>query len=283
MLTWNDHHLVLVLARAGTVAGAARALGVNETTISRRLAAAELAAGSTLFRRIERKLEPTAAGRAIVEAGEAMERALAASGTKISSAPATVRVSTVMTVIEHMIAPRLSEFVARHPGIVMELVGSNETVSLARREADISIRLQRPERGRLVARRIGRMRFILAGREGTDPTDFIAYERDMDALPEIATIMARFGNAAPVARIVSLSSITRAVQRGLGAAMLPECMIATTPGVVALDPSVHVERPLWLVVHEDMKERPAVRSAVDWLSDTIHNARPGTGELPHTP
>ncbi len=283
MLTWNDHQLVLIIARTGTVAAAARALGVNETTISRRLAGAELAAGSTLFRRKERKLVPTAAGRAVMAAGEAMERALAASVTEIGGSPATVRISSVMTIIEHMIAPRLPEFVARHPGLVLELVGSNETASLARREADISIRLQRPERGKLVARRVGRMRFMLAVREGTEPTNYIAYERDMDDLPEIATIMARFGNATPVARIVSLPAICRAVQRGLGAGMLPDWMIASTPGIAAIDPPVHVERPLWLVVHEDMKERPAVRSAADWLCDTINMVKPGTGEMPHTP
>lgn len=268
MLGWDDHHLILTLARAGTVAGAARRLGVNETTVARRLAAVEAAAGATVFQRIERKLTPTGFGRAIVEAARAMELALANSGQEGNDLRGIVRVSAVAAVVEYLVAPNLPDFTHRHPGLVLELIASNETASLARRETDIAIRLERPRRGRLVARRLGRIRFRLAATVATQPSGFMAYDRDLDTLPEIRAIAEHFGGA-PVARLATLSGLRAAAEAGVGAAMLPDWMIEASPHLRILHPDVVAERPLWLVVHEDLKDRPGVRAALDWLAETI--------------
>ena len=277
MLNWDDHHLVLTIARSGTIAGAARRLGVNETTVARRLSAAEAGAGTTLFSRMDRKLVASAAGRAVVAAAEAMERALAKASREEEALHGTVRVTSVLAVIEHLIVPHLAQFARRHPKLVLELIGTNETSSLARREVDIAIRLQRPARGKLVARRLGRVRFRMAGRSDQEPAGYIAYERDLDDMPEIAAIRARFGATSPRARIATLSGIRVASEAGLGAAMLPDWMIEPSRGLCVIDPSVSVERPLWLVVHQDVKERPAVRAACDWLAEIV-TGRAGNGD-----
>ncbi|WP_162901232.1 LysR family transcriptional regulator [Breoghania sp. L-A4] len=271
MLSWDDHHLVLLLAQRGTLAAAARHLGVNETTIARRLAALEASVGATLFRRADRKLVPNASGRAIVAAAEAMERALEAVSGSGEASGATVRVSAVLAVIERLIAPALPDFAARHPGIVLELVGSNDVASLARREADISIRLARPERGKLVARRIGMIQFRLAGRLDGGAPGYLAYDRDLDGLPEIRALAGRF-DGPPLARIGTLTGLRAAVEAGLGAAMLPDWMIRAAPLLHVIDETVRAERPVWLVVHEDLKDRPSVRAAFDWLGETVANA-----------
>lgn len=273
MLSWDDHHLVLTLARGGTLAAAARRLGVNETTVARRLTAIEVAAGTTLFRRVDRRLEPSVSGKAIVATAEAMERALAEAAGDGQPLAGIVRVSAISSVIEHLIAPHLADFVARHPDLVLELVGANETVSLARREADIAIRLEQPGRGKLVARKVGRLRFRLAAARGAGcgedmPAGYLAYDRELDDMPEMRALRSRFSGP-PLARIDSLAGMRAAAEAGVGAAMLPDWMIAASPRLAVLDPSVRAERPLWLVAHADLKDRPAVRAAMNWLAATI--------------
>ncbi|PTW62678.1 DNA-binding transcriptional LysR family regulator [Breoghania corrubedonensis] len=279
MLTWNDHHLVLTVSRSGTIAGAARRLGINETTVARRLASVEGEAGATLFRRMDGKLVANAAGRAIAIAAEAMENALADASRSTEVLHGIVRVTSVLSVIEHMIAPHLPHFAQRHPNLVLELIGTNETASLARREVDIAIRLERPARGKLVARRLGRIRFLLAGRVGTKPEGYVAYERDLDHAPEIVAVRKYFDGASPRARIATLAGMRVAVEAGMGGAMLPEWMISQSSGIGVIDPSVSIERPLWLVVHEDVKKRPAVRAACDWLAEIVTGARGANGYL----
>lgn len=276
MLSWDDHHLVLTLARSGTLAATASRLGVNETTVARRLAAVEAAAGSTLFRRVDRRLEPSASGDAILVAAEAMERALADLVEARHAMSGTVRVSAVAAVVDHLVVPYLGDFVARYPGLILELVASNANASLARREADVAIRLARPERGKLVARRLGFLRYRLAGT--SDPVQdeaasggYLAFDREMDELPEMRAIRGRF-NGPPRARIGSLSGMRTAAEAGLGAAMLPDWMIAASNKLRVIDPQMSAERPVWLVVHEDLKDRPAVRTAMDWLATTISSA-----------
>lgn len=279
MLDWDDYRLVLTVARTGTVAGAARRLGVNETTVGRRLAGIEAAAGATLFRRVDRRLAPSAAGTGVVAAAEAMERALREASQRNYTLSGVVRISTVVSVIEYLIAPNMPDFVETHPDLVLEFIGANETTSLARREADIAIRLDRPERGKLVARRLGRIRFCLAGLPEAGGRGYIGYESDLDHVPEMRAAAAYFGGN-PVARMSTLTGIRTAAESGLGAAMLPDWIIAASDRLAVLDPSVAAERPLWLVVHEDLKDRPAVRAAMNWLSRTVTGTPTAAAQAP---
>ncbi|MXN66394.1 LysR family transcriptional regulator [Stappia sp. GBMRC 2046] len=268
MLTWDDYNLVLLIARKGTLSGAAKALNVNETTVSRRLAAAEERASATLFTRRNRRLIPTPQGSVVVNSATAMENSLMGGKGETGSLRGLVRVGSVSFVIDTLIAPLLPEFAARHPDITLELVPSNETASLALREADIAIRLARPERGKLTARQIGEIEFTLASRRGTRPEHFIAYERDLDDLPEIRKIREVY-TGEPIARISSLGGIAEAASAGLGAAMLPLAALDAHPELAAADRAVSATRPLWLVVHEDLKARATVRIVLDWLARVI--------------
>lgn len=274
MLTWDDYCLTLAIARAGTLTGAARRLGVNETTVARRLAAAERRAGTTLLARKGGRLEPTADGKSVIAAAEAMERAAAGAGTQPPTA--LVRVSAVAFVVDRLVAPELPDFIERNPGITLELVPSNETASLAGREADIALRLAQPERGRLVARRIGSLSLHLAAKAGHMPRRYLAYERDLDDLPESAAVAALF-DGPPAARINSTAGLAAAAAAGLGAAMLPEAVIREDSRLAIVDKSVAVSRPLWLVVHEDLQHRPAIRAVVDWLADMLSRKLHGDG------
>lgn len=275
MKNWNDYHLLLVLSRTGTLGSAARRLGVNETTISRRLAAAETSFGATLFQRSGRKLVPTQAAQNLLKAAQAMKTALNNQIDAMSKLSGRVRISSLPFVLDHMVAPRLREFCERFPHAVLECVATSEKASLAQREADIGLRLSRPTDGKLKIRKVMDIDFRLTTSrlhisESQEAThlDYLAYDSVLDILPEISAIKTHFGGE-PRLRLSTISAMLQAVKAGTGAAMLPDWFIEQDLDLVELDSSVHVNRELWLVVHEDLAERPLIRGVLDWLSEIL--------------
>jgi len=284
MNDWNAYHLVLILSRTETLNAAARELGVNETTVSRRLAAAETDHGATLFRRDGRKLVPTEAGRVLLQAAQAMETALLRQTADRNKQTGHVRISTVPFVLDYQIAPRLAAFCERFPGITLECAAATGTASLAQRETDIGLRLARPTDGKLIIRKVMNIELRLAvgrlhrSRHGTGAiTDFITYDSGLDRLPEIAAIRSRF-KGEPRLRLGTLSAVVQAVKAGAGAAMLPDWLVSGDPDLIDIDPSVRARRELWIAVHEDLNDRPVIRTVLDWLSEIL--VRPITGLVP---
>ncbi|WP_346906771.1 LysR family transcriptional regulator [uncultured Roseibium sp.] len=272
MSDWNTYHLVLTLSRAETLGAAARDLRVNETTVSRRLAAAESDEGATLFRRDGRKLVPTEAGRVLLQAAQAMETALLKQSSDRNTQTGHVRLSMVPFVLDYLIAPRLPDFCERFPGITLECAAATGTASLAQRETDISLRLARPTDGKLIIRKamdIGLRLAVSRHYSAQSPiADFITYDSALDTLPEIAAIRSHF-KGEPRLRLGTLSAVLQAVKAGAGAAMLPDWLISGDPDLIEIDPPVRATRELWIVVHEDLNDRPVIRTVLTWLSDVL--------------
>ena len=150
-MDWDHFRYFLELARAGTLAGAARRLGVEHTTVSRRLQALEKQVGSALFAREAGGHRLTEAGRQLMPKVEAMETAFLAVE---SAAPGVrqglhglVRIGTTEGFGNLILAPQLARFALGHPGLVVDLLALPRLVHLSRREADIVISLERPARG----------------------------------------------------------------------------------------------------------------------------------------
>ena len=277
MSDWNTYHLVLTLSRAETLGAAARDLRVNETTVSRRLAAAESDEGATLFRRDGRKLVPTEAGRVVLQAAQAMETALLKQTTDRNTQTGHVRLSTVPFVLDYLIAPRLPDFCERFPGITLECAAATGTASLAQRETDIGLRLARPTDGKLIIRKAMDIGLCLAvssrHRSSGAITDFITYDSALDKLPEIAAIRSHFMGE-PRLRLGTLSAVLQAVKAGAGAAMLPDWLVSGDPDLIEIDPSVRATRELWIAVHEDLNDRPVIRTVLTWLSEILSRPNP---------
>ncbi|WP_289035318.1 LysR family transcriptional regulator [uncultured Roseibium sp.] len=291
MLDWNSYHLLLLISRKGTLTAAAAESDVNETTVARRLAAAEAVVGMPIFKRAGGKLVPTATGTSLLSAAQAMEKAL----TQLplpNSGVQTLRVSALPMVIDQLIAPRVGEFSRRHPHIVLEVVASTATHSLARRDAEIALRLNRPSEGMLIIRKARDVRFRpVAARSAVSvmkhALPYFAYEREYDDLPEIAAMKSRHGSE-PSARFSSLSAILAAVKAGAGAAMLPDLLFEDEPDLEVLDHDVVVSRPLWIVFHENVRQKETVRLAADWFAEILTDTpkrqdrkKPGKSQSPN--
>ena len=154
------------VARDGSLSGAARRLGLTQPTVGRHIDALERALGLSLFTRSPRGLTPTPAAAALephVEAMAAAATALArAASGEAAAEHGAVRVTASEVIGCEVLPPMLAAFRAAHPGIAsIELALTNRNEDLARRDADIAVRMVRPTQSGLVARRIGasRIRF----------------------------------------------------------------------------------------------------------------------------
>jgi DNA-binding transcriptional LysR family regulator len=158
---WELYRSFLAVMREGSLSGAARALGMTQPSLGRHMRELESTLGAVLFVRSPQGLTPTELARELVPHAEAMasasaalRRAASAGRDEISGA---VRISASVVIGAEVLPPILTAFRERHPGIVIELVLSNQTTDVLRRDADIAIRMVQPAQEALVARHIGRV------------------------------------------------------------------------------------------------------------------------------
>lgn len=279
-LDWSDLRTVLALARAGTMAAAARRLRVDPTTVARRIARTETRLGVRLFDRAEGACRPTEAGARAAAAAERMEaeadavaEAVAGSDRRVAG---TVRLTAVPLLVDRVLIPALPGLLARHPELTVELVAEPRALSLTRREADMALRLARPTGEQaVVARRLGRLAYAAYGPAGADPHSlpWIAYEDGMAELPpakRTAALAARDGGRLAAVRVNDGGGLLQAIRAGLGRGVLPCAVGDAATGLVRLDdPGAVFERELWLLTHPELRRLPRVRAVAEWLDATL--------------
>jgi DNA-binding transcriptional LysR family regulator len=281
MSDWGDLRFFLEVARSGTLNAAARKLGVNSTTVGRRLSALERDLGAKLFSRTPDGLALTAAGEAMRTAGAEMEEAVLRGEQRALGADrqlsGLVRIATTEMLGEVVILPAIRALHDRHPQIRVDLLTGSGQLDIARREADVALRYIRPDRGDLVARRAGTVAFApyaskkyLATRgrpapgSGYSGHDVVTYN---STFPKW-----RFGqpggeplrDARVVLRTNSTSMLLHAVRSGLGIGPLP-CFLADADRTLErVLPTAPIESDdLWLVVHGDVQRTSRVRAVID--------------------
>ncbi len=156
---WTLYRSFAALLAEGSLSGAARALGLTQPTVARHLDQLEAALGRRLFLRSPRGLSPTDAARAMAPAAAAMVAAAAAlrraAADEAGTVAGTVRISASEVFAAERLPPILAALRARHPGLAVEVVASNASEDLLRRDADIAVRMFDPVQSALVARRLG--------------------------------------------------------------------------------------------------------------------------------
>lgn len=281
-MDWDALRVVLAVARAGSLAGAARALGWEHSTVVRRVKAAEAQVGATLFTRVPTGCVPTVAGEALVAAAEGAEGGLNDALRRIRGADASpegeVRLA-VSELLAHHVLPRLWSALRRDlPGVVVDVAVGSSLVDLDRREADLAIRAQAAPADHLVGRRLGGITYGVYVAQG------LAGE-DLDAVPWIGfgDAVAHYPNARwlqrtrPDARVVARCDSTLAIQElvaeGHGAGVLPRFAAGGDARLVRRGPpSDDPPMPLWLLRHRDVSQSARVRALAAWLGDHVPEA-----------
>jgi DNA-binding transcriptional LysR family regulator len=279
-MEWSDLRYVLTVGRAGTLAAAARRLGVNQTTVARRLAAAEAALRARLFVRRDGILHPTRAGEATIARAAQVEQEFLALNRGVGGTDAVaagiVRLTAVPILANRVLIPALPGFFAQYPRLRIELAAEPRNLSLTRREADIAVRLARPEAGTALARRIGRLDYAVYGprRRSAGALPWITYEEGLSHLPQARWIAAAAPDGEPAPLLVNdAEAIVQAVCAGIGKSLLPCFVGEREPRMQRLGRRVVLSREIWLLVHRDLRPQARVAAVLDWLAGLMATCR----------
>lgn len=291
MFDWNDLRYFLELARRGKLSAAALRLGVDHTTVARRISALEDKLGVPLFTRANRTYEITEEGRRLLKHAEQMEHsslALMDDVTPTSTGPVgTVRLATPEAFGSQFLARHCTSFHDRHPGINLELVAETRLMSLSKREADAAITLAKPAHGRVISEKLGDYRLRLYAAPAylqkhppivrlTDLKQhhFIWYVDDLLPIPELQMLDKAISDPNVIFRTTSVTGQAHAAETGLGIALLP-CFVADRMKALTtvLPREISVMRELWLTVHEDLKGHAHMQSVMDFISTLVTSER----------
>ncbi len=284
---WNDLRALLAIARAGSLSAAARTSGMSQPTLSRRISALEARLGVTLFIRGAGGAAPTETASRLIAHAEAMEQAAArltlaaAGGTQ--AVEGTVRVSASQIVALHLLPPILAELMESEPRLEIELVSSNDDDDLLRREADIAVRMHRPEQDDVVARKLGDLRLGLyaaneyIARYGAPETAEALHDHRFVGYDRSDLILRGFAAAGvPVARsFFRLRSDDQAacwelVRAGAGIGAMQRVIGDRDSAVVRVLPDAPLPAmPCWLAAHEELRGARRVRAVFDLLADRL--------------
>ena len=292
MPDWGDLRHFLAVARDGSLAAAARSLGVDATTVGRRLVALEESLGARLFDRTPGGLVLTAAGRSIRSAVEEMEAGALAverrAGGEDARLEGVVRITLTEAFAVDVVLPGFGPFRERHPGIEVRFLTDYGSLDLARREADIAIRLTRPQDDTLVARKVGEIAIAPYASEaylerhgppdlanGWATHDVIGYAEAAVKWPEARWLAASAPEARVAVRCNSLLSVVAATRAGLGVGVMPCLCGDREPELRRVAPLLTtLRRDIWLVVHPDLQHNARVRATLHFLAELVQRERP---------
>ena len=294
-MDWDNLRFVLAVAREGSALRAARALGVNQTTVLRRLDALEAETGEPLFERGRAGQSLTPLGCAAREAAERMEHeaqaflnALAAQRRALSG---SVRLTTSESLANRFVTPCLRDFQNRYPDVSIELIANDQRMDIARGDADVALRAgSRPEGTGIVARRLPDNQWsIYCSRAYADERglpkdradlanhDVVGTEGRMAELPGQVWLIESAPTAVIRFRSNSMVNLVANLKAGLGVSALPTVIGDAEPDLVRCFPPLPgVSSEMWLIVQERLKDRPHIRAFTDFLAGYIRETlKPG--------
>ena len=290
LLSWDDVRLFLALCRARTVGKAARSLGVDASTVSRRLVALEQALDATLFERGREGITATKAAEDLLLVAEEMESAMlrfeSAADRLERQVAGLVRMACPPDVAAVEVAPLLPELFARHPLLRLQLDAGEAVLDLTRREADLALRIVRPARGDLVVTRLRTIRWVLvaapelARRLGTlrawTDAPWVGWGERLASLRPARWLAAQVRDQEPMVRSDSLTAQLAVVARGVGVALVPEPsaqhygLVPVKLGAALRDAAqAWPSDELFLVTHRALRDVPRVRAVWELLVERI--------------
>ena len=286
---WDDLQDFLAIARAGQIARAAVATGVDPTTLARHLRRLEATLGQTLFEQTREGQVPTAAGQALLATVEAMQQAatrIAAPDDDPDHLTGVLRVSVSEGFGTWFVAHHLPAFTAHHPELTVDLVATSGFLNPSRREADVAVLLARPQTGPVISGKLTDYTLGLyaskayATRHPLPATaaavrdhDLIGYVHDLLYAPELRYLTEIEDGLEPRIRSSSINAQYRLVAAGAGLGVLPRFIGDADDSLRRVLPDRTIRRSFWLVTHQDMREAKKVRMFRDWLTALVKTHR----------
>lgn len=299
-MNWDDLRYFLAVAGAGSLSGAGQQLGVNTTTVLRRVASLEEDLGSRLFERERTGYRLTAAGEKLVEALEPVDRRLSALPRDFAATgegnDGTVCLSASDVLASHIIAPGLMAFRDAHPGLELELVtesrvgggvGSAPRIGNPLKDVDVALRAARPTQGDMLMRKVGDMAYALYASpeyleaKGTPAQMSELAGHDIIGFPHAEMPLgpvwwlSRAEKPARVAfRSSSVAARSEAARLGLGLTALPCIYGDHETGITRVfGPDLLGGLELWLMARNDLAQLAHVRAVMEYLVEAVKRHR----------
>jgi DNA-binding transcriptional LysR family regulator len=290
LFDWSLVRSFLAVLEQGSLLAAARQLQSSQPTIGRHVAELESQLGLVLFERTGRGLLPTDAALRLAESARAMQSGadqLARGVVGFDRSPSgTVRITASQPIACYVLPPLLAQMRLTLPEVHVELVASNTLSNLLRREADIAVRMVRPEQATVIARRVGKVAIKACAhqdylrRRGVPrhPSDLLSHDliggdRNDETLKGFAARGFSVKREQFAFRTDDLIVVWQAVRAGLGVGFVSEHLIRTEPAVVPLLPKLKIEPlPVWLAVHREIRTSKRIRAVYDFLSQALPGA-----------
>lgn len=288
---WDDLRYFLAVARTGRLTAAARRMGTDHATVSRRIGALERELDALLFDRSPRGYSLTDAGERLLARAETIETSAASiqndiAGEKFSLSGA-VRIGAPDGFGAFFLAPRIGELSDRHPQLELQIIAMPRIFSLSKREADIAIGLERPDKGRLYSRKLTdytlhvyAARDYLAdappiiGKRDFANHPWIGYIPELIFTPELDYLQQIGESLAPRLSSTNLLAQLRATQAGTGLCILPDFMACEDPHLVPVLPEeVELVRAFWVIAHLDSRDTARIRTVVDFIAEKVRAER----------
>lgn len=282
-VAWDDLRFVLMVAEQGTLSGAARALGVNHSTVLRRISAFEEEKGVQLFERSGAGYALTPEShhlltnlRAIKDQVNGLERAIAKQGLELDG---PVRITTSDSIADAGLPRHVAAFQADHPGVVAELNITNSYVSFANMDADITVRpansLSEELAGEvacgLLLRVYATPRYLDDNR-----SDTYAGHRWLGVAPPLSSTPVgtwereNIPDGNIVLKSNSFVGLRDAAESGLGMVLIPCCLGDASPHLVRAEAfPEEMWTSIWVAAHKDMIGSSKVRSIVNWFTEAV--------------
>ncbi|ASJ70635.1 LysR family transcriptional regulator [Granulosicoccus antarcticus] len=280
MNNWDDIRYFLAVTRSGSVSGAAKVLGVNHSTVTRRIQSFEAKHGVELFIRQRDGYEMTEAADTILEQAQQMEEQSQQLSRTLYGRDSRLEgpISLTMThdMFEYCLAEDLAQFQRKHPGIELNLIVSPGLRNLNSREADLAIRLTQAPPDYLVGHEVaGLQHGIYSSRQRPpdEPLGIVLW-RDQEARPD--WVAEHFPKASIALRVDNLSSMYAAVRAGFGVARMhcymPDSLdhddVIKLP--ISLPPS---DWSVWVLSHTDLRKTRRVQLCRKFLLDRLKEKR----------
>ena len=282
-MNWDDLRYFLAVARQKTLSAAGTKLGVDGTTVGRRIMRLEESLGSSLFEIAANGHLLTSRGEELMRHAEDAERAIINANDILTGEQSrfsgTVRLSLSEGFATWVLAPKLREFAEMHPEISLEIVTTNGFLNPSKREADIAIMLARPSRGPLIAQKLSdyglglyaAKSFVSAMGRPEKPEDLhkfplIGYIPDFIYADELRYLSEIDPALVPQTCSTSINMQRSMCAEGLGLAILPYFMTQHDPSILHILPEeIAIRRSFWIVVHRDLRGVGRIKAVIDWL------------------
>lgn len=280
---WELYRSFLGVLDAGSLSGAARAMGIAQPTVGRHVVSLEKALGVTLFTRSQTGLLPTEAALALQPLAQAMQRAAAAlqraAKSQSSGIQGTVRVTASEVIGQEVLPPLLAQLQDTYPDLTVELVLTSRVQDLLQREADIAVRMTQPRQEQLIARRVGVIPLGLHAhkryleKHGTPASLAELTQHALIGFDEETPFVRAARKAFPIWSRENFALRTdndmaqmALIRAGYGIGVCQVNLAARDSNLVNILPgSIPLSLETWITMHEDLRNNPSCKVTFDAL------------------